>query len=119
MSDEDLHDFSAKGKEAFAQTMDRIRTKLRDTARNVCAQGGADTTSADHVAEAYRLLNARSPSRTRQLLGNLGNLFIGVGLSLLVSMIANDQHSPTGVWIGVGFCLVGGALAPLTWLRWA
>jgi len=70
--EEGLHDFSPKGREAFAQSAGRLRTMLRDGARQVTQQGQADTTSAEHVAEAYRLLIARSPSRLAEKIKQLG-----------------------------------------------
>ena len=117
MPDEDLHDFSPKGREAFVQSAGRLRTILRDGARRVTQQGQADTTSAEHVSEAYRLMIARSPSRLAQMLGAMGMLLLGVGLSQFAAMAAAGQYSPGGVWIAVVSCVVVGICAPLPWLR--
>lgn len=117
MTDEDLHDFSPKGREAFVQSAGRLRTMLRDSARQVTQQGQADTTSAEHVSEAYRLLIARSPSRHAQMLGAMGMLLLGVGLSQFAAMAAAGQYSPGGVWIAVVSGVVGEICAPLPWLR--
>ena len=117
MSDEDLDDFTENARKEFAKSLGRIRTAFRDQARRISQDSHAETTSDQHVAEAYRLISARAVSPWVPTRDRLGGALLGAGFTQFITMIVTGQYAAVGVWISVVCCVIGGILTPLPWRR--
>jgi hypothetical protein len=117
MSDEDLHDFTENARNEFAKSLGRIRTAFRDQARRISQDSHAETTSDQHVAEAYLLINARTVSRWVQTRDKLGGALLGAGVTQFITMIVTGPYTAVGVWISVVCCVIGGVFTLFPWRR--
>jgi hypothetical protein len=110
MSDEDLDDFTENARKEFAKSLGRICTAFRDQARRISQDSHAETTSDQHVAEAYRLVSARTVSSWGPDARQAGRGAPRGGFPPFITMIATGQYMAVGVWISVVCCVIGGIL---------
>lgn len=117
MPDEDLDDFTENARREFAKSLARIRTAFRDQARRISQDSHAETTSDQHVAEAYRLICARAVSPWTHARDRFGGALLGAGFTQFITMIVTGQYTEVSVWISVICCVLGGTLTPFRWRR--
>jgi formate-dependent nitrite reductase membrane component NrfD len=73
----------------------------------------SDTVSAAHVERASEYLVSSSARRLFRHVGTLGGIFLGAGISTMLTMTVAGQYSSLGVLLSAGLGIVGAFMIAL------
>jgi hypothetical protein len=109
--------FSVRAAAALNDRGEEFVRLLVEESVKTARRHGAEQVSAGDVQRAGLYLAAALGRTAWRRVETLGGLLAGAGLSQFVSMTANNQYTPIGVWWSFGLTVVGGALIAASWGR--
>lgn len=108
-----IEGFSASASKLYYTQLDKYIVDLERFSRLKAKQSSVDNVSSHHVKEAAAFLSSsRVTSRMSRYCETLGGIFLGAGISELLSLMQADKYSGglvalTAFLIGMGGVLIG------------
>lgn len=100
--------FSATAFDVYKGKVARYMSELFDESVKVSRRQDADVVSAGHVERASEYLVSSARGRVARHVGTFGGIFLGAGVSQVLSMAAVNQFTTVGVLLASLFGVVGG-----------
>ena len=99
--------FSAEGFQRLTERINEFIGELTVESVKVAKRHQSDSVSPAYVDQASEHLVSGKPARWQRVLGGIGGIFLGVGLTAVVAMIQSAQYSTRGVVLSVVCIIVG------------
>src|SRR6266404_332472 len=99
--------FSPEGFNRLTERINEFIGELTVESVKVAKRHQSDSVSPAYVDQASEHLASGKPARWQRLLGGIGGIVLGVGLTAVGAMIQSGQYSTRGVLLSV-VCLVVG-----------
>ncbi len=101
---------SKVGQAEAERQVDAFARELVEESARIASRLGADSASADHVAQAAAHLYTSGASRTSQQLGTLGGIIFGAASGALISVVLEPNVNALAVGVSSVFLCVGAGM---------
>ncbi len=101
---------------AFSVLRSKIAEYIADLIREsikVSKRHQSDTVSAAHVERASEYLVSSTARKLFRHVGTVGGIFLGAGISNMLTMTVAGQYSPLGILVSAGLGIVGAFMIAL------
>ena len=99
--------FSTVAFDVYKAKVARYMSELFDESIKMSRRHSADVVSAAHVERASEYLTSSPTSRVARHVGTFGGLFLGAGISQILSMAAVPQFTAVGTLLAALFIVIG------------
>ena len=99
--------FSEEGFQRLTERINKYIGELTVESVKVAKRHQSDSVSPAYVDQASEHLVSGRPGRWQRVLGGIGGIVLGVGLTAVGAMIQSGQYSTRGVLLSVVCLLVG------------